>query len=234
MPWYCGGYLTKSYETTTSPFFCILFTIASNAQSENDTRKGSLLFNIGSEYRITPLPYEAEFSLKGLVTNVDGQNSGVAFHYGLDYFITKNLKFGFANSFRYDLLVGSIDNIDFLVGVQGAKQTLIIGYHFHLDYYFPVFKNSELFIRAGRSLLNTNTDTNTKQTFFDEDGEIVAVSSESGNYAFAAWNIAVGYKKERFGISIGIYSSSVTDYFVETTTLNIPYINLTYTIGKIF
>ena len=80
---------------------CIICSLSVNAQNEDfrEVRKGKLFFKLGTEYRITPLPIKAGRRPEARFTNPELQNSGVAIHYGLDFFATKNLSFGFANSF---------------------------------------------------------------------------------------------------------------------------------------
>ncbi|MGB3606447.1 hypothetical protein, partial [Psychroserpens sp.] len=138
---------------------------------DKENRGGQLFFKVGSEYRITPLPTSAPPS-QNVFVNTDLQNSGVAFAYTLDMFVTKNLSIGFSNSFRYDYL-GGIAEFEGDIGAQPENRGLIIGYHFYLDYHFKVFKESELFLRLGRSLLNRGTVIDSKKTFFNAEGEVL-------------------------------------------------------------
>lgn len=212
----------------------LLIAITTSCFSQIEERKGKLFFKVGSEYRITPFRYNTGNVDSNIPTNIDTQNSGVAFHYGLDYFITKNLSIGFNNSFRYDLLINTINEIDQDFGSQKADKTLIVGGHLYLDYHVKVFKNSELFARFGKSLLNGGTEYTRKRTYFDSQGETIAYSYENDNFMFFATNIAIGYKKGKVELLAGMYTSSITNYFVATESLKIPYLNFTYTLGKLW
>ncbi len=212
----------------------IILTSTTYSYSQIEERKGKLFFKIGSEYRITPLPYDFGKVDQSLPADIDVQNSGVAFHYGFDYFITKNLSIGFNNSFRYDVLIRNVNEIDQENGVQKTDKTLIIGGHLYLDYHVKVFKNSELFGRVGYSLLNGGTEYMKKTTYYDNQGNILGSSFGNETLEFHATNLAIGYKKQKVELLIGFYSSSTSNYFAETETLIIPYINITYTIGKMW
>ena len=212
--------------------FILFATTYSYSQIEE--RKGKLFFKIGSEYRITPLPYNMSKVNPQIPVDLEVQNSGVAFHYGFDYFITKNLSLGFNNSFRYDVLIKNINEIDQENGFQKTDKTLIVGGHLYLDYHVKVFKNSELFGRLGYSLLNGGTEYMQKTTFYDNQGNILNYAYGSANFEFYATNLAIGYKKGKVELLIGMYSSNTSNYFVETESLKIPYINITYTIGKMW
>jgi hypothetical protein len=214
----------------------ILFflTITTYSFSQIEERKGKLFFKVGSEYRITPLPYDSSKLDNRISADIDAQNSGVAFHYGFDYFITKNLSIGFNNSFRYDVLIRQINDIDADNGVQKTDKTLIVGGHFYLDYHVKVFKNSELFARIGRSVLNGGTEYMRKTSYYDNDGNVVAYSYVNEDFLFFSANFAIGYKREKVEILIGMYTSTQTNYFNESESFKIPYINFTYTIGKLW
>lgn len=212
-------------------FFLILTT---QAFSQIEERKGKLFFTVGSEYRITPLPYDGAKINVNIPADIDTQNSGVAFHYGFDYFITKNLSAGFNNSFRYDVLIRSVNQINADRGFQKTDKTLIVDGHLYLDYHVKVFKNSELFARLGYSLLNGGTEYMDKVTYYDSEGNAAGFSYGNQTLEFFAGNFAIGYKRDKVEILVGMYASSVTNYFSGTETLKIPYINFTYTIGKLW
>ncbi|WP_111878686.1 hypothetical protein [Aequorivita sp. CIP111184] len=215
-------------------FLLIIFATSTFTYSQIEERKGKLFFKIGSEYRITPLPYDGSKIDQKIPADIDVQNSGVAFHYGFDYFITKNLSFGFNNSFRYDVLIRNVNEIDQENGFQKTDKTLIVGGHLYLDYHVKVFKNSELFARVGPSLLNGGTEYMNKTTFYDNQGNILGSSFSNETLEFFATNIAIGYKRQKVELLVGLYSSSTSNYFDETESLKIPYINITYTIGKMW
>ena len=209
-------------------------TITTFSFSQIAERKGKLFFKVGTEYRITPLPYNVGIRDPQVPVDIDAQNSGVAFHYGFDYFITKNLSVGFNNSFRYDVLINNVNEVNEDSGVQKTDKTLIVGGHLYLDYHVKVFKNSEVFARFGQSLLNGGTEYMRKTTHYDNQGNLIGTSYGNDNLSFYAFNFAVGYKKGKTELLVGIYSSSTADYFTETESLIIPYLNFTYTIGKLW
>lgn len=202
--------------------------------SQIEERKGKLFFNVGSEYRITPLPYNFGKVDAQIPVDIDAQNSGVAFHYGFDYFITKNLSIGFSNSFRYDVLIRNVNEVNEDFGVQKTDKTLIVGGHLYLDYHVKVFKNSELFARLGYSLLNGGTEYMEKATYYDNQGNSTGYSFVNEDLSFYAANFAIGYKRGKVELLIGLYSSGTSNYFAETESIKIPYINFTYTIGKLW
>ena len=208
--------------------------ITTHSFSQIEERKGKLFFKVGSEYRITPLRYDLSKIDVNVPADIDAQNSGVAFHYGFDYFITKNLSVGFNNSFRYDVLIRNVNQIGEDNGVQKTDKTLIVGGHLYLDYHVKVFKNSELFARLGYSLLNGGTEYMEKTTYYDNQGNSAGYAFANENLSFNAANFAIGYKKGKVELLIGLYSSSTSNYFAETESLKIPYINFTYTIGKLW
>ncbi|NGX83087.1 hypothetical protein [Aequorivita sp. KMM 9714] len=212
----------------------LFLAISTYSFSQIEERKGKLFFKLGSEYRITPLSYDGNKLEPSLSVEVDAQNSGVSFHYGFDYFITKNLSIGFNNSFRYDILISNTNEIDNDFGVQKADKTLMIGGHLYLDYHVKVFKNSELFARIGRSILNGGTHYVEKKTYYDNQGNTLGSSYTTNDFQFSPANFAIGFKKDKVELIIGMYASTQAPYFDETESLKIPYINFTYTIGKLW
>ncbi len=215
-------------------FLLIILATTTYSYSQIEERKGKLFFKIGSEYRITPLSYDFGKVDPRLPADIDAQNSGVAFHYGFDYFITKNLSIGFNNSFRYDVLIRNVNEVNQENGFQKTDKTLIIGGHLYLDYHVKVFKNSELFARVGYSLLNGGTEYIEKISFYDNEGNLVGSQFGNADLSFYAANFAIGYRKQKVELLVGLYSSSTSNYFSETESLKIPYINITYTIGKMW
>lgn len=207
----------------------------SQSQEKNyllqDNRKGQLFFKVSSEYRLTPLPYEQPTAVP---VPVDNQNSGIAFSYALDYFVTENLNLGFSNSFRYDYLGGDFDDIEPNFGAEPANRGLIIGYHFYIDYHFQLFNESELYLRLGRSLLNRGTQINVKRTFFNEDtGEILFSQNRPLDLSYEPWNFGIGWKKRKLEILLGIYTSGITEYFIEPEDFIVPYFKLSYNLGRL-
>lgn len=198
------------------------------------SRQGKLFFAIGTEYRITPI-YDASASSlnSGGVVEIDAQSAGMALNLNLDYFVTKNICLGFGNSFRYDVIAQSVGGIADQFGIQAADNGLITDFHFYVDYHIKVFKQSEMFLRLGRSLSNRGTEYSTKRTIFDQNGDIVAVGNLRDNYAYEPWNFAVGYKKNKINLIGGIYTSGISEYFDESTSFIVPYVSFKYTLGKL-
>lgn len=195
-----------------------------------ENRKGQVFFKVSSEYRITPLPYEAEIIVP---IQVDDQNSGVAFAYTFDFFVSKNLSLGFSNSFRYDYLGGDFDDVQSDFGADPANRGLIIGFHFYLDYHFKIFKESELYVRLGRSLLNRGTQLNEKITFFDDQGNLLFSRSGPVDPGYEPWNFGLGWKKRKIEILLGFYTSSNTEYFLVPEDFIVPYFKFSYNLGRL-
>ncbi|TXD51856.1 MULTISPECIES: hypothetical protein [unclassified Polaribacter] len=216
----------------------LIISLQSFAQNSYDieNRKGKLFFNAGVEYRITPIYQNgAELDIintRGAIS-VDAQSSGTALNFGLNYFITKNLSLGFSNSFRYDIITQRSTEISGDFGYSPAKNDLIFGYHFYLDYHFKVFKEAELFVRLGKSFLNRGTEFETKTRFFDNSGNPTITAFSKQDTAYEPWNFALGYKKNKLNLILGTYTSSITEYFVDGSSFIVPYLNLTYNFGKL-
>ncbi|MDO1500519.1 hypothetical protein Q2T40_10300 [Winogradskyella maritima] len=212
----------------------LLFIIQLNAQDLNyldiENRKGQVFFKIGTEYRITPLPYDAETVYP---VQVDKQNSGLAFSGALDYFISKNLSLGFGNSIRYDYLGGfnSSPNGDF--DIQTSNRGLIFGFHLYVDYNFKIFKESEIYLRVGRSLLNRGTQLDIKETFFDNDGNELFTSFGVTDASYEPWNFGLGWKKRKIELLAGIYTSNITEYFLVNESFVVPYLKFSYNLGRL-
>src|SRR5690606_9153724 len=112
------------------------------------------------------------------------------------FFITKNLSLGFGNSFRYGYLLDTYDQIEGEFGVSPTKKTLITDHHIYLDYHIPVFKESELFVRAGKSMLNNGTNYSKKTTYYQDDN-IIGHSFGEEDFFYFATNFGIGWKKKR-------------------------------------
>lgn len=219
--------------------FFIFFLISSTLLSQSndkfsiENRKNNLFLSVGSEYRITPIRESAETAvLTNYILSVDAQNSGAAFSYSLDYFFTKNLALGFSHSIRYDVILNDANNITEDFGAESAQRGLIFGYHFYVDYHFKAFESSELYLRFGRSLLNRGTNYTAKKIITVEGFEDI-VSYTVNDFAYEPWHFAVGYKKQRFSLMGGIYTSSNTDY-EGIDSFIVPYFSFRYTIGRLW
>ena len=210
------------------------FVLYGQTRENLDERKGQLFFKVGTEYRITPLPVRAGEIPEVRFTNPEEQNRGVAIHYGIDFFATQNLSLGFANSFRHTLLNYSDRLIvDGSTGQDKAEYALFVGYHFNATYHFKIFKEAELFVRLGKSLLNRGSSFKFIDPIFDENGELLVTRSSQINYHMQTNNFAVGYKRDKFEIILGAYGTSDAPYFDRSVGYIIPYINLAYTLGKL-
>lgn len=73
-----------------------------------------------------------------------------------------------------------------------------------------------------------------KTTYYDNQGNSIGYSYVNNNLEFFPANFAIGFKKEKIKILIGMYASTQAPYFNETEDFKIPYINITYTIGKMW
>ena len=184
--------------------FVLLFYIPFflNAQENVDNHGNSLKFLIGTEYRITPVYKSRISSLSehSTFTNMDAQNSGIALNLGLEYEIARNFGVGFANSFRYDMVIARRPEGDNPINVGTIDYKLIIDYHLYLSYYYKVFSKGDIFISAGISLLNTNTDFSIKK--IDEYGEGFYTS----DFSFFANRVSVGFQSSKSRIYLGINS----------------------------
>tara|TARA_R110002074_G_scaffold75458_6_gene172509 strand:+ start:90 stop:773 length:684 start_codon:yes stop_codon:yes gene_type:complete len=225
-------------KITTAIILMSVFSFTVNAQKswDIDKRKGKLFFSVGSEYRITPIKSgERIYSLNSIATIEDVQNSGVAFRYAFDFFITNNISLGFSHSLRYDLISNSGEiSTDGNFAYDKASYGLINGFDFYLDYHFKIFTEGELFVRLGKSLLNGGTDVSFRQSFFDANGAFLGSVFLTEDFSFYPWNFALGYKKNRTSFLIGIYSTSNTNYFDSNTSFIVPYFGFRYNLGKLF
>ncbi len=216
-------------------FFLVLIPFFLFSQNDLEVdRKGQLLFSLGAEYRITPI-YKVDlstFSDGGFYTNIDKQNSGISGHIGLEWFMLDNISFEFEGSLRHDLLVNKPPTAFNDFEQEEAEKKLMIGYHLGLNYYFQVFKKGEVFIGGGISLLNRNSNYETEQVFFDQQGNITGTETRAGDYKFTAFKTFIGYKLNKNRISLGVYIAKNTPYFEGSTTFIIPNISYKYTFAK--
>jgi hypothetical protein len=212
----------------------VLISFSTSAQNNTDieNRSGKLFFKVGSDYRITPIYGNNILKTNGLRTSIDSQSSGAALFYGVEFFPWNNLSLNFDHSFHYTLFYlesfyGDPDDL----GGEAAVNQLFFDYHIFVNYYIKVFKESEMFVRVGRSLLNRNSNYTTNEALYDDNGQFLIGISSQGNFNLQAYNFGLGYKKNKVEILLGIYSTSETPYFASEDFI-IPYFNLAYTIGK--
>ncbi|MCF6307762.1 MAG: hypothetical protein L3J09_07385 [Flavobacteriaceae bacterium] len=219
-------------------FLLFCFTIQAQDTDFRNQRKGKLFFNVGTEYRITPitsLPTNVGYNPRSRSTNSDAQNTGVAFYYGLKMFITKNLSLGFSHSVRYTLLNNSsASDIPAEFGYKESVYRPMMGFYIYLDYHVKVFKEAELFARVGRSIINANSSYVYKESFYNNNDEFTGSFVSESNYRMFTTNFAIGLKKNKFEALIGVHTTQDPPYFTESVLYIIPYFNLNYTIGKLF
>lgn len=222
------------------PFFVFMFIfsfLGSFAQSseENpfsiDNRQGLLFFSVGTDYRIFPIekvlvsptyPAYPIGEFRAGTDEIGPQNTGVGFHYDLNYFLTTALSLGFSNSLRYDIQLS--DRASLTTDNTGPKsKTLLVDYHFYADYHFKAFANSELVLRLGQSYLNTGS-------------QITATENNAVNdfsFDYWSWNLGLGYRKQRTRLMLGVFNSSTTNY-PQTESLVIPYLSITYNLKNLW
>lgn len=200
-----------------------------NAQENVNKDVKSLKFLIGTECRITPIYNYSVSSLseQSIFTNRDIQNSGIALNLGLEYEIARNFGVGFSNSFRYDMVIASRPVGENEINVGSTDYKLIIDYHLYVAYYFRAFSKGDIFINAGISLLNTNTNFSIKT--IDEFGEGFYIS----DFSFFANRISIGFQFSKSRVYLGMNLSRTTDYFDETTSFIIPHIGFTYNLARL-
>jgi hypothetical protein len=214
-------------------FFITIFILPSFCFAQNLERKGKFFFNVGPEYRITPIYKLNNYSSKAFYTNVDMQNSGVSLNLGVNYYITENLSFGFKNSFRYDLITLQ-DNVDFSgSGISNSVKGVLIGYHFGLIYHFQVFKKGDLLVSAGVSLLNRNSEFSVQEQVFDDNGQLLGTVSSLVDYKYSANKLSLGYANGKSKLMVGLYITRNSGYFEETTTFMVPFVNYSFDFGKL-
>ncbi|AFL80749.1 hypothetical protein Aeqsu_1254 [Aequorivita sublithincola DSM 14238] len=212
--------------------FFISFSFNAQENTSIENRRGQLFFKVGSDYRITPIYNGNKPKDNTLRTNIDSQSSGAAFFYGVEFFPGKNWSLNFNHSFHYTLFYletfnGDPDDL----GGEASVNQLFYDFHFYVNYYIKIFKESEVFVRVGKSMFNRNSNYTTNEAIYDDNGNFVIGISSQGNFNFSPYNLGLGYKKDRVEVLLGIYSTSNTQYLVSESFI-IPYFNLAYTIGK--
>ncbi|NVN17240.1 hypothetical protein GUA46_02715 [Muricauda sp. HICW] len=205
-----------------------LFLLPLYLAAQDNSREKNFFLNLGAEYRITPIYKSGDQALATNFINPDLQNSGPALNFGVDYYVTQNFSAGFKTSFRYDLITTRIENT-----ASETERGLMFGYHFNLNYHFQVFQKGELFVGAGLSLLNRNSEYVRTESILNEEGEVVGSNSSLDNYNFSANKIFVGYGKGRSKIMLGIYISRNTKYFDKKTTFILPFISYSFNLVKL-
>ena len=225
---------SKRYVCVFIFFSCILFSYSQSTNSKSLDRKGRFFFNAGPEYRITPAYRITELSREGILTNPDMQNSGLSLNLGVDFYITDRFSIGFKNSFRYDVITIDVDiNSGVSQGISSSEDDFIVGYHFNLNYHFPIFKKGELLANFGISLLNRNTEFSFSETVFDSSGQAIGTITSTIDYSYSANKISVGYVNGKHRVMLGTYVTNNTGYFEETTTFWVPFVNYSFDFARL-
>jgi hypothetical protein len=197
------------------------------------SRKGKLFLGFSPEYRIAAYYKDSQnqYFDRGS-TNLDKQLSGSAISYSLNYFITNNLSFGFSHSFKNSLLVYD-QEISTNNGAKKAINSLFMDYHFYLDYYIPITIQSQIFLRVGKTILNSGSDYSFRTNYYDTTNKFIGYSTGQESFIYYPENYAIGFKKNRIDIMLGIYKSKSTPYFKDDTKVTVSYIKLNYNLLKL-
>lgn len=214
-------------------FFLFFMSFPIIGFTQDLERKGKFFFNVGPEYRITPVYKLNNYSREASYTNVDMQNSGVSLNLGVDYYVTHNLSIGFKNSFRYDLLTAQDTQVGSNQEISNTKKGFLVGYHFKLIYHFEIFKKGDLLIGAGISLLNRNSEFTNQEQVFDDNGELVGTITSLVDYKYGANKLSLGYANGKSKVMLGMYITRNSGYFEETTTFMVPFINYSFDFGRL-
>lgn len=218
-------------------FLIFFFVIPTLVFSQGFESKGKLFFNIGPEYRITPIyDIDGSFNPSTFNTNIDLQNSGFGLNIGTDFFITENFGIGFNNSFRYDLITtGEIPFVSMTPnqGAIEASKGLLIGYHLKLFYHWNLFKKGDLIIGAGLSFLNRNSEFSLQEPLLDINDQVVGSITTLANFNYTANKIYVGYGSGKSKLLLGMYITRKAKYFSEPITFMVPFLSYSYDFGKL-
>ncbi len=213
--------------------FFLLFVSMLIAQKDGAFQKGRLDFNVGPEYRITPI-----YTLENLMatetdfTNIDKQNAGTALNAGLEFFAVNNFSISLTNSFRYDLVISPIPEQSQTINTASADYKILLDYHLGLSWYFSVFNDGKAFVGAGLSLMNRNSDFTVRENVLDGNDNVIGFSHFIYDFQFTASKVSIGYAKGRFKFSVGTYMAKSTPYFEESTSFIVPQFSIDYRINK--
>lgn len=215
--------------------FTLIFLLPIVSISQKFERNNHIFFNVGPEYRITPI-YNAGFSsinAAAFNTNIDLQNSGFALNLGVDYFITENFGIGLNNSFRYDLITTGENPITQNQNIIEASKGLLVGYHFKLFYHWNLFKKGDLIIGAGLSFLNRNSEFTIQEPLLDNNDQVAGSVRTLVNFNYTANKMYFGYGAGGSKLLLGMYITRKANYFSEPVTFMVPFINYSYDFGKL-
>lgn len=213
----------------------ILFSQLAKAQESHHIgeREGNVFFSISSEYRITPIfGLTTERSTINNAIEVNEQNSGASLNYAFDWFISQDFSLGFSNSLRYDhIAIGNIDTIDGTEKAAPNENGILLDFHLYGQYHFKVFKESELFIQLGASLLHIGSDLVVSTGLVN--GDLLERTVIESNASYIATNIGLGWKKKRIALMLGFYTSRSTPYFLDDSRFTVPYVRFSYNLFKL-
>lgn len=224
-------------------FLLILLSICSYSQDLKEpselfkNRGGKLFFNVGSEFRITPIPHDDSFPESAtFFTNIDFLHSGPALSFGLEFFIKKNLSLSLDHSLRYDTLLYNLNELGENFAARKTEKELLHGFHLYFTRYFKLSSksNKEIFIRAGLSSFNGGSQFLLVEPVGDDGtGNPVTFFQTQVDFVNFGPNIAVGYRNNRLTVLAGLYFSNGATFFQRNFRIVTPYIKLTYTLGKL-
>lgn len=195
-----------------------------------NSRRGQLFFKGEIEYRLTPIYELTNGQFSNYRGNLDkgGQNSGTGLNYSLNYFITKNFSVNFGQTFRYDTLFYPTDYPEIFT-VKESVKTLLIDYHFSIDYYLKIFEKGQIYFRLGFSMNNTNSEYVVTRKI-QQTGAWIAATYFTN---YEPINYALGYKIKKTDIAIGVYQTHYTEYEPEPIQTLFPYVKISYDIFKL-
>lgn len=222
---------------TITIIILVLFQFSTVFSQEQENKWENIKFDVFTEYRITPVYLDGDLGLltgndilKPTFYAQDEQLSGTAMGFEIGYWFQKiDLTLIFSQSFRYDHIY--FDNNMFDVSKNSAIQSVndfITDYHFIIAKSFR-FKNAHIFnFRVGYSYMNRGTAFAYTEQTGEFEGQPIYTTSHT-DFHISAFNAGVGYKKQRWGLTLGSY---ITDKhkFNQPSQLLIPYIKLGYEI----
>ncbi len=229
---------------TKKIFLLVTLIITSYCRSQEfydiENRKGKVFFTVATDYRLNPISGAEDQFGPTLLSAVDinEQNAGAALSYGLDWYVTKNLSLSISNSLRYDsVFAGNIDafngDLDLIEAVP-SRNGLLLDFHGYFQYHIKLFKNSEIILQAGASLLNVGSDVRVLNRFIPDDtGEVVEIEASSDNTSYIAANLGVGWKKKKLTFLAGAFTSNNTAYFNSNVNFTLLYFKISYTIFRL-
>lgn len=218
-------------------FIAPLFLISQEFKKKDFSanRKRQLFFKVGSEFRVTPVPYGNRVPDPATsFTNVDQLHAGPAFSYGLEFFTSENFSIGLDHSFRYDTVLYDFNQTgENFVALKSEKE-LLQGFHLYLTKYFKIFKEGEIFVRFGISSFNGGSEFFLVEPIGDDgEGNPLLFTQTQRTFANFGPNLAIGYNKNRVSMIGGVYLQSGGTFYTTSFPIIVPYLKLTYNIGKL-